>query len=217
MLESGEAQNPGDSVGGPADGASSGEARPGGDAMALLAAANAGDPVASAQLLPLVYDHLRNLARKRLAHERPGLTLDATALVHEAYLRIAGDGEVQWNSRRHFFAAAGIAMRRILVERARRLAGPKAGGGRQRLPLSAVNDSNLAQADMVDETDWILLDAALTELEQTDPELSEVVHLRYFAGLTVPEAAQALNRGARSVDRDWSVARAWLLDRMKKA
>lgn len=187
------------------------------DASALLAAAAAGDPTASAQLLPLVYDHLRELARKRLAHERPGLTLDATALVHEAYMRIAGGGDVQWNSRRHFFAAAGIAMRRILVERARRLAGPKAGGGRQRLPLSAVNDPSLAQADPVDETDWILLDAALTELEQTDPELSEVVHLRYFAGLTVPEAAMALNRGARSVDRDWSVARAWLLDRMKKA
>jgi RNA polymerase sigma factor (TIGR02999 family) len=187
------------------------------DASALLAAAAAGDPTASAQLLPLVYDHLRELARKRLAHERPGLTLDATALVHEAYMRIAGGGDVQWNSRRHFFAAAGIAMRRILVERARRLAGPKAGGGRQRLPLSAVNDPSLAQADPVDETDWILLDEALTELEQTDPELSEVVHLRYFAGLTVPEAAMALNRGARSVDRDWSVARAWLLDRMKKA
>ena len=186
------------------------------DASALLAAAAAGDPTASAQLLPLVYDHLRELARKRLAHERPGLTLDATALVHEAYMRIAGGGDVQWNSRRHFFAAAGIAMRRILVERARRLAGPKAGGGRQRLPLSAVNDPSLAQADPVDETDWILLDEALTELEQTDPELSEVVHLRYFAGLTVPEAAMALNRGARSVDRDWSVARAWLLDRMKK-
>jgi len=187
------------------------------EASALLAAAAAGDPTASAQLLPLVYDHLRDLARKRLAHERPGLTLDATALVHEAYMRIAGSGDVQWNSRRHFFAAAGIAMRRILVERARRLAGPKAGGGRQRLPLSAVNDPSLAQADPVDETDWILLDEALTELEQTDPELSEVVHLRYFAGLTVPEAAMALNRGARSVDRDWSVARAWLLDRMKKA
>ena len=85
------------------------------------------------------------------------------------------------------------------------------------MPLSAVNDPSLAQADPVDETDWILLDEALTELEQTDPELSEVVHLRYFAGLTVPEAAMALNRGARSVDRDWSVARAWLLDRMKKA
>jgi RNA polymerase sigma factor (TIGR02999 family) len=188
----------------------------GGDAMALLAAASAGDPSASAQLLPLVYDHLRELARKRLSHERAGLTLDATGLVHEAYMRIAGDGDVQWNGRRHFFAAAGIAMRRILVERARRMAGPKAGGGRHRLPLSAVNDSNLAQADLLDETDWIVLDAALTELEQEDPELAEVVHLRYFAGLTVPEAALALNRGARSVDRDWSVARAWLLDRMKK-
>lgn len=185
--------------------------------MALMAAASAGDPSASIQLLPLVYEHLRELARKRLSHERPGLTLDATGLVHEAYLRIAGDGEVQWNSRRHFFAAAGIAMRRILVERARRLAGPKAGGGRHRLPLSAVNDAHLAKADFLDETDWLLLDEALTELEHADPELSEVVHLRYFAGLTVPEAALALGRGARSVDRDWSVARVWLLDRMKKA
>lgn len=217
MLDSGEAENPTDSGDMPTDGRSREGQSAGGDAMALLAAATAGDPIASAQLLPLVYDHLRDLARKRLSHERPGLTLDATALVHEAYMRIAGNGEVQWNSRRHFFAAAGIAMRRILVERARRLGGPKAGGGRQRLPLSAVNDSKLSQADLVDETDWILLDQALTELEQTDPELSEVVHLRYFAGLTVPEAAQALNRGARSVDRDWSVARAWLLDRMKKA
>ncbi len=166
----------------------------------------------AAELLPLVYDHLRELARKRLAHESPGQTLQPTALVHEAYMRIAGTG-APWDNRRHFFAAAAIAMRRILVERARAKGGPMRGGGRERVGLST------AEGEMADgpsgEIDWIALDEAMAALEREDAQLAEVVHLRYFAGLSVDETAAATGRSARSIDRDWKCARLWLLRRIR--
>jgi RNA polymerase sigma factor (TIGR02999 family) len=175
----------------------------------LMSLAASGDAVASEKLLPLVYDELRDLARRRLARER-NQTLDPTGLVHEAYMRLVGDGSAVWSGKRHFMAAAGIAMRRILVERARRVNAAKHGGGRRRQPLSGVEPL----ASEAPEPDWVSLDAALTDLEAADPELAELVHLRYFAGLGIREIAEALGRAPRSVDRDWSVARAWLLHRI---
>jgi len=177
----------------------------------LLSAAQRGERFASEELLPLVYDHLRELARKKLNRERPGQTLQPTALVHEAYLRLVGDG-VSWDNRRHFFAAAANAMRRILVERARRRNAKKHGGGRHAIPLDAVMEAIGTAAP--DEPDWEQLDAAIKEFEQEDPKLAEVVNLRYFAGLTVDETAQALGQSSRGVDRDWKIARAWLLQRL---
>ncbi len=182
------------------------------DTAALLQAAGRGDPAAASELLPLVYDHLRELARKRLAHESPGQTLQPTALVHEAYIRIAGT-DATWDSRRHFFAAAAIAMRRILVERARAKRGPKRGGGRERVGLSTAEGE--AADRPPDEIDWIALDGAMTALEHEDPQLAEVAHLRYFAGLSVDETAAATGRSARGIDRDWKCARLWLLRRIR--
>lgn len=186
-------------------------AKPPEDIPGLLDAAQRGDRFASEELLPLVYDHLRELARRKLNRERPGLTLQPTALVHEAYLRLVGDG-VSWENRRHFFAAAANAMRRILVERARRRHAKKHGGGRHALPLDAVMEVIGKAAP--DEPDWQALDAALVAFEAEDPTLAQVVNLRYFAGLSVDQCAQALGRSPRSIDRDWKVARAWLLDRL---
>jgi RNA polymerase sigma factor (TIGR02999 family) len=181
------------------------------DISVVLHAAAGGDPRATDQLLPLVYDHLRELARRRLSKEQAGQTLQPTALVHEAYMRLLGDG-VSWNSRGHFFGAAAQAMRRILVERARAKKGPKRGGGRAAVPLSAVME--VLGDDSSAEPDWIALDEAMEALQKTDGELAQVVHLRYFAGLTVDETALATGRSARSVDREWKLARAWLLERM---
>jgi RNA polymerase sigma factor (TIGR02999 family) len=181
------------------------------DMTMLLVAAAEGDPKASDAILPLVYDHLRELARKRIAKEAPGQTLQPTALVHEAYLRLVGDG-VSWSNRRHFFAAAAIAMRRILVERARAKHGPKRGGGRARVPLTdAIDRDNVEGGDTLD---WLALDEALSALQVEDPDLAQVVHLRYFAGLSVDDTAAALGRSSRTIDREWKVARAWLLKKM---
>jgi RNA polymerase sigma factor (TIGR02999 family) len=172
----------------------------------LLEAAAAGDPKAAADLLPLVYDELRRLAAQRLAAEKPGQTLQATALVHEAYLRLVGSGSDQdWNSRGHFFAAAAEAMRRILVEQARRKQSLKAGGGRRRLDLADVEPA-VGAPDL----DLLALDGALQQLARKDPRKAELVKLRFFAGLTVRQAAQALGIAPSTADEDWAYARSWL-------
>jgi len=175
------------------------------DVTRILSAIEAGDPHAAAQLLPLVYDELRGLAAARLAEERPGQTLQATALVHEAYLRLLGDDPEQpWDNRGHFFASAAEAMRRILVENARRKRGLKHGGGRQRQPL----DPNcIAAPEAAD--DLLALDEALTRLAAAEPEVAELVKLRYFAGLTIPQAAAQLQISPRTADAWWSYAKAW--------
>jgi len=171
----------------------------------ILASIEQGDPRAAEQLLPLVYDELRKLAAARLAQERPGQTLQATALVHEAYLRLVGDDGPPWNSRGHFFAAAAEAMRRILVDRARRKAAAKRGGEFARIEL----DPDLALAPEVKE-DLIALDAALERLAAEYPVQAEVVKLRYFGGLSLPDAASALGLSERTAGRHWAFARAWL-------
>jgi RNA polymerase sigma factor (TIGR02999 family) len=176
----------------------------------ILSAIEQGDPHAAEQLLPLVYDELRKLAGQKLAQEKPGQTLQATALVHEAYLRLVDVDQAQhWNSRGHFFAAAAEAMRRILVEQARKRRRLKRGGDRQRLDLDALQ---LCVPEVADEL--LALDEALAELAQKHPDKSELVKLRYFAGLTVAEAAQALGISTSTADRHWTYARAWLYRRI---
>jgi RNA polymerase sigma factor (TIGR02999 family) len=172
----------------------------------ILSAIEQGDPHAAAQLLPLVYEELRQLAAARLAQEKPGQTLQATALVHEAYLRLVDvEKAQQWNSRGHFFAAAAEAMRRILVDRARHRASRKAGGGRARCDLDALE---IALPEIPE--DLLALDGALNKLAATDKKAAELVHLRFFAGLPLPEVAQLLGISPRTADRLWAYARAWL-------
>ena len=172
----------------------------------ILSAIEAGDPHAAEQLLPLVYDELRRLAARQLAQEKPGQTLQATALVHEAYLRLVDVEEARhWQSRGHFFAAAAEAMRHILVDRARRKRSRRRGGDRARLDFDA---ANLAAAE--DSAEVLAVDEALAGLAAVDAQAAELVKLRYFAGLPIPEAAQALNLSPRSADRLWAYARAWL-------
>jgi RNA polymerase sigma factor (TIGR02999 family) len=176
----------------------------------ILSAIEQGDPHAAEQLLPLVYDELRRLAAQRLANEKPGQSLEATALVHEAYLRLTnGEQEENWNSRGHFFAAAAEAMRRILVEHARKKARIKRGGDRQRLDLDSLQ---LAVPELGDEL--LALDEALTELARKHPDKAALVQLRYFAGLTVEEAARSLGISSSTADRHWTFARAWLFRRI---
>lgn len=170
----------------------------------LLSLANAGDKQAANDLLPLVYGELRKLARSRMSHEQPGQTLQATGLVHEAYLRLVGTEDLAWDSRGHFFAAAAEAMRRILIERARRKSRVRHGGELRRTTL---------QADVAghDDDDRLLeLDEALTNLEARDQLMADIVKLRYFAGLSIEETAAALDISPRSVNRKWVAARAWL-------
>ena len=176
----------------------------------LLDAAAAGDSKAAADLLPLVYDELRRLAAARLAQEKPGQTLQATALVHEAYLRLVGGApDGHWNGRGHFLAAAAEAMRRILVENARRKKTAKRGGRRRRIDLARAEP--LEQADPEALLD---LDELLTRLAGEDPEAAGVAQLRLFAGLSVEEAAQALSTSRASAYRQWTYARAWLHARL---
>ena len=176
------------------------------DITQILTAIDAGDPQAAEQLLPLVYDELRKLAAQKLAQEKPGQTLQATALVHEAYLRLVGADRLQeWDSRGHFFAAAAEAMRRILVEQARRKQRDKHGGDRQRVNLDA---SALVSQDPSD--DLLAVDEALRRLEETDATAAALVKLRYFAGLSMPDAAQALGLPLRTAERNWTYARTWL-------
>ncbi len=176
------------------------------DVTLLLDAAAAGDRRAAAELLPLVYDELRKLAAARMASEAPNPTLQPTALVHEAYLRLVGSADRErWDNRGHFFAAAAEAMRRILVDAARRRKRQKHGGDWNRLDLDAV-----APAVPDARHDLIALDEALTRLATEDPQAAQLVELRHFAGLSVPEAARALGISPRTADRVWAFARAWL-------
>jgi RNA polymerase sigma factor (TIGR02999 family) len=165
-----------------------------------------GEPVAAERLLPLVYEELKKLAAARLAHEHPGQTLQPTALVHEAYVRLVDVKRAhEWQSRGHFFAAAAEAMRRILVDAARRKRREKHGGDRKRVSL---DDVALAAPDL--RHDLIELDTALTRLAALDPQAARLVELRHFAGMSVPEAAQLLGISPRTADRVWAYARAWL-------
>jgi RNA polymerase sigma factor (TIGR02999 family) len=176
------------------------------DVTRILGAIEQGDPLAAAQLLPVVYDELRRLAAVQMAQEKPGQTLDATALVHEAYLRLVGPAdERRWQNRGHFFGAAAEAMRRILVERARRKRRVKHGGGLRRgeLPVDGP-----AAAEPVE--DVVAIDEALTKLAAADPQAAELVKLRYFAGLTVEQAADVLGVSVRKAYTVWAYARAWL-------
>ena len=174
------------------------------DVTRILAQMDQGDPQAAEKLLPLVYDELRKLAAMKLAQEKPGQTLQATALVHEAYLRLIGSEPVQWDNRGHFFSAAAEAMRRILVEQARCKQRLKHGGGRSREPLEDI----AIEGDHDD--DLLALDEALDRLVNEDPLAARLVKLRYFAGLTIPQAADALGVSARKADFLWAFARAWL-------
>ena len=182
------------------------KATPMNDVTQILGQIETGDPTAAEQLLPLLYDELRKLAAQKLAHEKPGQTLQATALVHEAYVRLVDVEKAQhWNSRGHFFGAAAEAMRRILVENARRRARDKHGGDRGREELA----SSQIVAPEVSE-DLLALDEALERLAEHDPQSAELVKLRYFAGLTIPQAAEILGVSPRKADFIWSFARAWL-------
>jgi RNA polymerase sigma factor (TIGR02999 family) len=175
----------------------------------LLNAVERGDRQAASRLLPLVYDELRKLAAQKLAQEKPGQTLQATALVHEAYLRLVGDNQPCWESRGHFFAAAAEAMRRILVDHARQRAALKRGGGGQRVEW----DDQLAVASGPDE-ELLALDEALAELEQHDAQTAQLVKLRYFSGMSHQDAAEVLGVSRRVADRLWAVAKAWLYQRL---
>ena len=175
----------------------------------MLTAIERGDPRAAEELLPLVYDELRCLAAQKLSQEKPGQTLQATALVHEAWLRLVesetGGAEAKWNGRRHFFGAAAEAMRRILVENARRKKSAKYGGGLQR-----VNWEEVERAEAVPPDQLLALDEALNELAATDPETVELIKLRFYAGLADEQAAEVLGVSRRTADRMWAFARAWL-------
>jgi RNA polymerase sigma factor (TIGR02999 family) len=181
------------------------------DVTQILAQLESGDPSVAEQLLPLVYDELRKLAAAKLAHEKPGRTLQATALVHEAYLRLVDVNQPQqWNSRGHFFGAAAEAMRRILVENARRRRAAKRGGDRARDDLP---ESRIAAPRA--EIDPVELSDALDRLAGTDAQAAELVKLRYFAGLTLQQAAETMAVSARTADRIWSYARCWLLKELR--
>src|SRR5258708_25800345 len=182
------------------------------DASRLPSTIEQGDPQAGEGLVPLVYDGLRELASGRLGREAPGQTLQATALVHEAYLRlVGGDPGRRWDGRGHFFAAAAEAMRRILVDRARDRRRLKRGGGRERIDLDLGSVPLDAPGD-----DLIALDEALTDLGREDPLCARLVALRFFAGLTQAEAAEALGLARRTADRHWAYARAWLYERLSR-
>jgi RNA polymerase sigma factor (TIGR02999 family) len=181
------------------------------DVTQIFSRIEAGDPIAAEQLLPLVYEELRKLAAARLAHERPGQTLQATALVHEAYLRLVDSTTPpNWNSRGHFFAAAAEAMRRILLNRVRDKGRQKRGGGRAKLDLDQVVIALDAPAD-----ELMALDEAITNLALTDSQSAELVKLRFFAGLSLKDSAAAMGLTRRQADRIWAYARAWLFDRLR--
>ena len=176
------------------------------DVTRILNQIEQGDPAASEKLLPLVYEQLRALARQRLANEKPGQTLEATALVHEAYLRLVGkDNDASWDNRGHFFSAAAEAMRRILVEQARHKSTVKAGGTFQRVALSSAEPAIKGPS-----LDLLALDEALRKLEVIDPRKANLVKLRFFAGLSNQQAAAALGIAVSTADLDWAYAKSWL-------
>ena len=179
-------------------------------ASRILEAAERGDPNAPGQLLPLVYAELRELASKKLAFEKPGQTLDSTALVHEAYIRLVSQNQDQtWHGRKYFFAAAAEAMRRILIERARQKQREKHGGGRERVPLD--EDSKARPAS---EAQLLEVHEYVDQLALEEPVVGDVVKLRFFVGLNIEETAEALGISVRMVNRHWAFARAWLYQRM---
>src|SRR5262245_28523284 len=180
------------------------------DVTRILCAIEQGEPAAAEQLLPLVYDELRKLAAARMAREKPGQTIQATALVHEAYLRlVGGDGGSQWSGRGHFFAAAAEAMRRILVDSARRKKRDKHGGDRHRVDLHEYHEPAGPPADEI-----LALDEALTRLAADDPDAAQVVQLHFFAGLPIEQVAETLGVSRATAYRQWSYARAWLRNTM---
>jgi RNA polymerase sigma factor (TIGR02999 family) len=181
------------------------------DVTRILSSIEQGDPHAAEQLLPLVYDELRKLAAEKMAHEKPGQTLEATALVHEAYIRLVDTEKAQhWNSRGHFFAAAAEAMRRILINRARDKHRLKRGGVRKKVDLDRVELASETPPE-----DLLAFDEALEKLARQDRTCAELVRLRFFAGLSVGEAAEALGISARTADRYWAYARAWLYEELR--
>ena len=182
------------------------------DVTVILNAVRQGDPKAAEELLPLVYKELRRLAAWRLANERPGQTLQATALVHEAYLRLIGPGDPGWQGRRHFFGAAAEAMRRILVENARRKQRLKHGGQLERVDLEAVDIPSPLPDD-----ELLAMHEALDRLAETDPRAAELVKLCFFVGLTQQQASEELGVSIATVERTWAFARAWLFREIKKA
>jgi RNA polymerase sigma factor (TIGR02999 family) len=181
------------------------------DITLLLQASSRGDRLASEELLPLVYDELRRVALARMARERPGQTLQATALVHEAWLELVGDTDRGWENRAHFFGAAAHAMRRILMLKARRKSRLKHGGGQTRVDVA---DAEIAASDPDEKI--LLIDAAIERLEKEDPEQARVVVLKFFGGLTNEQVAANLGISPRSVDRQWACAKAWMTQWMRK-
>lgn len=180
------------------------------DVTRILAAIEQGDAQAADELLPLVYRQLHRIAQQQMARERPDHTLQATALVHEAYLRLVGNRDIEWANRAHFFAAAAEAMRRILVDQARKRGRIKRGGGRARVPMSV--------ADLAAEqnpSEILALDEALKRLEKEDARMSRVVMLRFFAGLSIDDTANAMGISPRTVKREWTCARAWLFQALQ--
>ncbi len=175
------------------------------DVTSILSAIEAGDARAADELLPLVYEQLRRMVRQHMAQERGDHTLQATALIHEAYLKLVGNQEIRWANRGHFYAAAGEAMRRILVDHARKRGRLKRGGDRQRVPLRSVD-----LAVQQDSSEILALDQALERLQKEDERMHEVVMLRFFAGLSIEDTASAMDVSSRTVKREWTFARAWL-------
>ena len=182
------------------------------EATTLLRLAANGDPSAAEQLLPLIYNELRQLAVRRLANERPDHTLQATALVHEAYLRLVGSADEEvWDGRSHFFAAAAESMRRILVEAARRKQSQKRGGDWEKLDIDRIDVSSNDRAERL-----IAIDEALARFETVDPKKAELVKLRFYVGLSIPEAAETLDMSIATANRHWKYAKAWLQHEMEK-
>jgi len=179
------------------------------DVTGMLQAIKRGEAHTSAELLPLVYGELRRLATHKLSQERPGQTLQATSLVHEAWLRLVGAESRKWEGQKHFFAAAAEAMRRILIENARRKQRQKRGGGYERIDIEQIQ-----LAEPLPSNDLLALDEALTELAQRDPPAAELVQLRFFGGLTQQQAADLLGISRRTADRTWAYARAWLFQQI---
>jgi RNA polymerase sigma factor (TIGR02999 family) len=181
------------------------------DVTQILERVEKGDGKAAEELLPLVYEELRKLAAYKMAQEPSGHTLQATALVHEAWLRLAGTGRQHWESRRHFFSAAAEAMRHILIDRARKRQCVRHGAGQERLDIDAIELPGPVEEDQILEVNH-----ALEELEKTDPDRAEVVKLRFFVGLTEREAAEILGVSERTIERRWAYAQAWLFERMER-